>query len=184
MNKKIILAILALSFTTIFCTFQPGGQESPMPDVYTKVDGTLTAMALITNIPIPTVPVVSTISTLPATGGISGHLSYPSDFIPPLRVVAFDATNVLTYFYVDTVLNQFEYSIFGLPAGIYHIVSYKIGSKPLAGGYTRMVPCGLATGCEDHSFIDVVVIGGVISTNIDPGDWYAAAGAFPPMPNP
>ena len=47
-----------------------------------------------------------------------------------------------------------------------------------------MVPCGLADGCNDHSFIDVTLTAGQTTTDIDPGDWYADAGTFPLMPNP
>jgi hypothetical protein len=61
--------------------------------------------------------------TAPATGGISGQLSYPSDFIPPLQVVAFIATNASVYYYVDTPQNQSSYTITMLPAGMYQFVS-------------------------------------------------------------
>jgi len=175
MNKRIIFALLALSLTTMFCTFQPGGQESPTPDVNAMVNATLTAMAFVTDTPIPTVP---------PTGSISGHLSYPSDFLPPMRVVAFDAANYSIYFYVDTVQSQSDYTITGLPAGVYHIVSYRFDSDMLAGGYTQSVPCGLQYGCNDHSFINVTATAGQTTTDINPGDWYAGAGAFPPRPTP
>ena len=145
MNKKIIFAILVLSLTTIFCTLQPGGQTNPTPDVNSMVNATLTALAHVSVTAAPTVPAV------PATGSISGHLSYPSDFIPPLRVVAFDASNTGIYYYVDTVTNQGVYTIYDLPVGVYHVVSYRIDSTTLAGGYTQMVPCGLQNGCSDNS---------------------------------
>jgi hypothetical protein len=181
MNKKIIFALLVLSLTTIFCSFQPDGQVNPTSDVNDMVNATLTAMTFVTVTPIPTVPPVPTV---PATGSISGHLSYPSDFLPPMRVVAFEAANIQNYSYVDTLQDQPEYTIPGLPAGVYHVVSYRIDSAILAGGYTQMVPCGLKVGCDDHSFIDVTVTSGQTTTGIDPGDWYADAGTFPPMPNP
>jgi hypothetical protein len=181
MNKRIIFALLALSLTTLFCSFQPGGQASPTPDVNAMVNATLTAMAFVTNTPNP--PPTPT-HTVPATGSISGHLSYPSDFLPPMRVVAFDAANYLNYSYVDTLQEQSDYTIPGLPAGVYHVVSYRVDSSTLAGGYTQMVPCGLASGCNDHSFIDVTVTAGQTTTDINPGNWYADAGTFPPMPNP
>lgn len=189
MNKRIIFALLAFSLTTMFCTFQPDGQESPTPDVNAMVNATLTAMAFATELPIPSVAepiptVPAPVPTVPATGSISGHLSYPSDFIPPLRVVAFDAANYSNYYYVDTPQNQFDYIIPGLPAGMYNVVSYKVGPDTLSGGYTQMVSCGLAYGCNDHSFIDVTVTAGSTTTDINPGDWYADAGTFPPMPNP
>ena len=50
MNKRIIFALLAFSFTTMFCTFQPDGQESPTPDVNAMVNATLTAMAFATEL--------------------------------------------------------------------------------------------------------------------------------------
>ena len=182
MNKKTIFVVVLLSLTTIFCAYQPGGQVSPTPDVNGMVNATLTAMAYATKIPLATV--AEPIATVPATGSISGHLSYPSDFIPPLRVVAFNAANYSIYYFIDTPQNQFEYILPDLPSGVYHIVSYNIGSDMLAGGYTQMVPCGLAYGCNDHSFIDVTVTAGLTTTDIDPGDWYADAGTFPSMPNP
>lgn len=182
MNTKIILAFLIIISTTIFCPLLSNGQGTPTPNVNGMVNATLTAMASVPNSSIPTVP--TALPPVPATGTISGKLSYPSDFIPPLRVVAFDAANTSIYYYVDTVLNQFEYTISDLPAGVYHVVSYKIGSTTLAGGYTQMVPCGLAYGCNDHTLINVTVTSGNTTTGINPGDWYANVSSFPPMPNP
>jgi hypothetical protein len=84
-EQEYFLALLALSLTTIFCTLQPRGQESSTPDVNAMVNATLTAMAFATDQPILIVP--APIPTVPVTGSISGHLSYPSDFLPPMRVV-------------------------------------------------------------------------------------------------
>ena len=134
--------------------------------------------------------------TVPATGRIAGKLSYPSEFIPPLRVVAFSLTDGRAY-YVDTAMNQLEYSL-EVPVGTYYVVSYlhvgtpgqtgqvdsyTLGGGPFAGGYTAMVPCGLSVDCEDHSLLPVTVIGGDTVT-ADPGDWYAPEGTFPSMPGP
>jgi hypothetical protein len=148
------------------------------------VNVTSTSLANVIAPSVPTIPPNPTDTSAPATGGISGHLSYPSDFIPPLQVVAFDATNASVYYYVDTPQNQSSYTITGLPAGKYHVVSYWTDSPSFAGGYTKMVPSGLAYGCNDHSFIDVTVTAGLTTTGIDPGNWYAEAGTFPPMPTP
>ena len=132
----------------------------------------------------------------PSTGTITGRLSYPSEYIPPLRVAAFSLTDGKAYF-VHTATNQQEYSL-EVPAGTYYVVaylhegtpgstgqvdSYALDGGPFAGGYTQMVPCGLAVGCEDHSLLPVVVVAGETVT-ADPMDWYAPEGTFPPMPNP
>ena len=114
-------------------------------------------------------------------GSISGKLAYPSEGIPPLRVVAFNLQTGLFYF-VDTVTNQSTYVIDGLPTGVYHVVAYAGGS--LSGGYTQAVPCGLSASCTDHSLIDITVNPGQQVVGVDPGDWYAPQGAFPPNPAP
>jgi len=128
------------------------------------------------NTPIPTLTVTPT----PAPGSISGRLSYPSDFIPALRVVAFEVGGY-NYRFVDTQQNDNSYRINGLRPGLYHVVAYTMDGN-LAGGYTQAVPCGLAAGCNDQSLIDVTVEAGKDVPSINPGDWYAPDGAFPPMP--
>lgn len=129
-------------------------------------------------------------------GTITGKLSYPSEFLPPIRVVLFSLTNGKAYF-VDTAKGQGEFSI-DVPAGTYYLVSYPyegiagntgqmdsytLGGGSFAGGYTQMVPWGLAYGCDDHTLLPITVTEGQTIT-ADPGDWYAPEGTFPPMPNP
>lgn len=144
----------------------------------------------------PPTPTLEPATAIPLFGTLTGKLSYPSEFIPPMRVVAFSLTDGNAYF-VDTAMNQREYSL-DLPAGSYYVVSYphegspgttgqadsySLGGGPFAGGYTQMVPCGLAVGCDDHTLLPVPVTAGQTIT-ADPGDWYAPEGTFPPMPNP
>lgn len=129
--------------------------------------------------PTPTALTV-TVTATPEPGSISGMLSYPSSFIPPLRVVAFQV-NSFYYRYVDTMQNQSTYQIAGLAPGMYHVVAY-IMDGSYAGGYTQMVPCGLQASCTDHSLIDVEVKSGQDTPNVNPGDWYALDGTFPPKP--
>jgi len=92
MNKKIFMALLALSLASIFCTTQPATNPPATVDVNASVNATLTVMAQQTE------------AAMPQTGAISGHLSYPSEFIPPMRVVAFDAADLTVYYFVDTAL--------------------------------------------------------------------------------
>jgi hypothetical protein len=140
-------------------------------------------------------PATVTFTPEPSTGTVTGKLSYPSEFIPAMRVVLFSLTDGNAYF-VDTAKGQGEYSI-EVPAGSYYVVSYphegvagntgradsySIGGGPFAGGYTQMVPCGLSVGCDDHTLLQVDVAAGQ-TVQADPGDWYAPEGTFPPMPN-
>ena len=165
------------------------GTDAPAtdtPDVNVIVEQTfaaMTAQAILT--PSPALDAATrtpaiTITPTPVPGSVSGALSYPSEFIPPLRVVAFNV-NGLNYRYVDTMQDQATYQITGLAPGVYHVVAY-IMDGSYAGGYTFAVPCGLSVDCADHSLIDVIVEAGKDTPDINPADWYAPEGTFPPMP--
>lgn len=127
---------------------------------------------------------------LGGTGSISGNLSYPSDFIPAMRVVAMRIENdqpTGEYVSIDTGRNTQTYSISGLASGGYWVVAYPIediGQSPsLAGGYTQAVVCGLDVNCTDHSLILVEVKDGDNTPGINPGDWNAPAGTLPKDPS-
>ncbi len=110
------------------------------------------------------------------TGSIAGGLGYPSEYIPPLRVVAFDVYSQ-NYYYVETLLNQDTYEITDLPAGTYHVLAYVRDEGPgISAGYSYAVPCGLTVECSDHNLIDVMVYPGEVTENIDPIDYYAQPG--------
>jgi hypothetical protein len=144
----------------------------------------------------PNAQATPTSTSEPLQATITGKLSYPSEFLPPMRVVLFSVTNGKAYF-VDTAKGQGQFSL-NVPAGTYYLVSYPyegtagntgqvdsytLDGGPFAGGYTQMVPCGLASGCDDHTLLPITVTEGQTVT-ADPGDWYAPEGTFPPMPNP
>ena len=132
--------------------------------------------------PTPTQKATSTSEPSPGLGDISGRLSYPSEGIPPLRVIAFSLAED-TYYFIDTDLNQTAYRIRDIPAGDYHVVAYVIDDDSgFAGGYSQAVLCGLGAGCDDHRLVLVRVKAGQETADIDPGDWYAPSGAFPPGP--
>ncbi len=115
-----------------------------------------------------------------ATGSISGALSYPSEGIPPLTVVAFQEGSEI-WFAVDSEQNQTSYQIDDLPVGQYTVVAY-VSDANYGGGYTQAVPCGLSADCSDHSLIVVEVSAGQITDAVDAGDWYAGEDAFPANP--
>ena len=111
---------------------------------------------------------------------ITGHLSYPSEGIPPLKVVAFDVITQAPVASVETEAGQSTYSL-SVPGGIYYVVAYTLDGQ-LAGGYTVAVQCGLSVECTDHTLLPVPTANGMAAGDIDPADWYAPAGAFPPAP--
>jgi len=106
------------------------------------------------------------------TGSISGDLAYPSEYIPPQRVVAFDI-NSASYYYVDTQRNQGAYEITDLPPGTYHVMAYVLEQGPeISAGYSYAVTCGLTVECDDHRLIDVLVYPGEVTEDVDPIDFY------------
>ena len=138
-------------------------------------------------------PLTATEEIPPAAlpGGISGELSYPSEFIPSLRVVAFRLENGQPngeFTFVVTSENQEAYQIDGLEPGQFWVVAYTIPAgedtpQGLAAGYSQAVHCGLSVECTDHSLIAVEIQSDLLTGGIDPSDWYAPEGAFPEDPN-
>lgn len=166
-------------------TFVPVTYTPSVDEIVAQTFAAMTANAplpatLEADSPTATLIPALTVTATPAPGSISGKLSYPSSFIPPLRVIAFRVDGEY-YRYVDTLQNQSAYQITGLAPGLYRVVAYTLDGA-LAGGYTQMVPCGLSVNCADHSLIEVEVKAGQDTPNVDPADWYAPEGSFPPMP--
>lgn len=118
-------------------------------------------------------------------GAIEGKISYPSDFIPPLRIYAIEVAAPGRYRVVSTEQTQQIYRLAGLPPGDYRVfaLSYTQGSTSAFGaGYTKAVPCGLGTACTDHTPLVVQVKAATVSDKIDMTDWYAPPGTFPAVP--
>jgi hypothetical protein len=118
------------------------------------------------------------------SGTIQGGLGYPSEYIPPMRVVAFDTTSQ-DYYYVDTQRNQNAYEMTGIPPGTYQVVAFVREEGPdLAGGYSHFVTCGMHVDCEDHNLIDVIVYAGEVTQGVDPVDFYIQPAAVGWPENP
>jgi len=113
-------------------------------------------------------------------GMISGTLSYPSEFIPPLRVVAFNLTTG-RFYWVDTQRNQVTYQISNLTPGTYHVVAY-FRDAGSAAGYSIARYCDLNSSCDDHALIPIEINVNSYINDIDPVDWYAPIGSFPSDP--
>lgn len=123
---------------------------------------------------------VSTEKQPPATGVLSGQLIYPSEFLPPQRVVAFDVTDPMVNYSIE-VTSVATYSL-EVPVGTYVVLAYLIdpvslGATPgLSAAYSKAVLCGLAYGCDDHGLVPVSVEAGETVSGIDPTDWYLPPG--------
>ena len=124
---------------------------------------------------LPPTETLAPTATVQATGSVSGRLGYPSEMVPPLRVVAF---NTLTgeYYWQNTVLNQTGYRFEALPVGTYHVLAYLIDNptRTFYAGYSNFVTCGYQQSCTDHTLVTVEVKAGMETSNVDPNDWYGA----------
>lgn len=193
------IAVIGLGLSAA-CTFMPA-PVPPTEELARMVEATLEAQGI--SLPptspseakAPTLEPVAPTSVVPSPtpvvlvpGSIAGSLSYPGSVIPPMRVVAFRAEDG-PHFAVEVPQGSSTYVIADIPPGIYHVVAYVAPSAPegmpvgLAAGYSHAVACGLRFGCDDHSLLAVVVGSGEAVAGIDPQDWYAPEGTFPPMPD-
>jgi hypothetical protein len=139
-------------------------------------------------------------------GAITGPLGFPSEYVPPLRIVAFNL-DTKECFWVDTEGDE-SYRINRVSPGRYQVMAYDIeqfSTKELKGlhrgkhegaGYTEAIECGWrqfgARGrpkstaeerCEDHSLITFDVLPGATKDDISPNDWADLDGViFPADP--
>jgi hypothetical protein len=91
------------------------------------------------------------------------------------------------FFTVRTITNQGTYSIQGVEPGNYHLFALPAGGfgtppQHFMGAYTKAVACGLASGCNDHTPVQVTVAASRATTGIAVTDFYAEANAYPLVP--
>ncbi|MCC7118792.1 MAG: hypothetical protein IT310_09725 [Anaerolineales bacterium] len=187
---KKFLCLLVLVGVSLACAGGPPATEQPA-DLDAVVQATfaaLTAQAatVATAEPLATAtqpaeqPATSeSVPTTEPLGSIAGTLSYPSEQIPPLMIVAYGEDGY--YNYILTMAGEGVYQMDNLPVGTYQVVAYTMDGE-LSAGYSQAVPCGLSVDCPDHSLISVTVTADEVTQNINPQDWYAPEGSFPPMP--
>lgn len=185
--------IVTLVAATLACNFSTEDPEAIKSLERTKVAIELTQTAIAQPAPLikvttPTAaasanPTAPTVAAPAANGSISGKLSYPGSYIPPMSVCALSKEDLKKSYCILTVLNQQNYTIKDVPPGVYYVLAYYTvpdGDRP--GAWSQMVPCGLSVNCTDHSLIAVTVKAGEAVTGIDPNDWYAPINTFPPKP--
>jgi len=188
---QIIMLSLTLAGTSIMCSiFSTSQTPTPEPEKHkaTIASLQLTVAAIerssVTSTPEPTKGQPFPTMVKPPSGSITGSISYPSEGIPNMRVVAVNIKTGETF--STDVIDDNTYTLRDIPVGTYHVMAYledKSNAASAQGaGYSNAVPCGLKVNCTDHNLIDVEVEEGVIASDINPGDWYAPAGTFPPDP--
>jgi hypothetical protein len=195
LRTGLLIAILGLVSLSCLSETDSGQQAT---QVAQQVEATVNAQHLAqtagqTETPPPPLPTITIVPDEPTSiipGSISGFLSYPSEFIPALTVVAYRIENGKpngVWFSFYTMEGDSTYQIDNIPPGKYWVVAYLMpdavsGIPGNAAGYTEASLCGYVLGCAESLLLEVEVISGEITSDIDPGDWYAPEGSFPGNP--
>jgi hypothetical protein len=185
MKIKFMLIALLLSLLAACSGSAPESSLSDQDAINTIVAATLqangTAQAAEADVAEEEAPIVEDAAPVASTGSIAGSLSFPSEVIPALTVVAYQQGSQ-NWFAARTVEHQGDFQIDNVPPGQYTVVAYAFDAD-FGGGYSQAVPCGLSVDCNDHSLITVEVTAGQTTSDVDPTDWYAPEGTFPSNPN-
>lgn len=205
-HKLVLLIILSFTLLVITACNAVGSALTPTPDATrtneimqatvdmlqstisaAEANGKATADAWMTQVAATGQPLQPPAQQVPTeellAGSISGQLSYPSESIPPLRLVLWNVEDG-TFLTLEVPQDTSDYRWEEIPAGHYQLVAYLRDADPgaIAGGYSKAVPCGLSVDCTDHSLIVFEVRTGEETSGINPGDWYAPPGTFPEDP--
>jgi hypothetical protein len=109
----------------------------------------------------------------PATGTITGKLSFPSDYLPQdLEVCAEDVSSGAVTCASERMDDRYALT---LPAGRYTVWAQTGDLPEIRAFYSHAVPCGLRAECADHAPIVIELAPGATLSEIDPGDWYAGS---------
>lgn len=119
----------------------------------------------------------------PALARLSGRVSYPSEYLPPMRVCALASDDPGTAHCEVTAENQAHYAL-SVPAGEWLLLAWPqdAGTAGDPGLLSRASEC-LGTGgmdCSDHALQPVRVGAGEQREGLDINDWYYDPGEFPP----
>ena len=195
----VLVAALIVGFGLRDRNSQVASPPSPLPTTSTPVPASSPPA---TPSPNPTSSPAPTPSPSPVGGAITGRLSYPSDFIPPVTVYAIGADDQRIWFSVEfpgygnpprpTAQPGTEpgtYTLPGVAPGRYQVVAYRNdGQKPDPGLHTREAQCLRRTPsgpCPDQSPIAVTVTAGQTTREIDIVTWWPGSGLMaPPPPRP
>lgn len=130
--------------------------------VRTKILATTTLLAALLATPV---------ASQTPSGRIEGSLSYPSSYIPALKVCAKNIKNN-SQRCIQTQKNQKQYRIEVQPGTYQVFATVTIAGQKDTAYYSKAVICGLRYGCNDHTPISVTVRSGQVVKGINPQDWY------------
>jgi hypothetical protein len=115
-------------------------------------------------------------AAVPETGSIAGTPTYPSEFIPPLRIYAISVDDDISFYAVATEIDQERFLIQGIRPGRYVVVAYpeaEVLSEWVGGWASR------------DELVLVTVTAGVTAADVIVNEWVVQPVAgFPLEPTP
>jgi hypothetical protein len=118
----------------------------------------------------PQPTLTQTSSPTPLAFNLTGKICFPAETIPPMTVF-FEETNTATLLEMPVLADQSDYEI-KLNPGNYIAYAW-LPDFSRGGLYSRAVPCGLGTDCDDHTVLPFTVTETEILEGIDVCDWFA-----------
>lgn len=120
---------------------------------------------------------------VPSGAHLSGRVSYPSEYLPPMRVCALAAADPGRAYCMQTAANRPHYELH-VPAGDWWLLAWPqdTGSTGDPGLLSAASDCLGAGGidCDEHQLLAVTVSDGERREALDINDWYYDPRAFPP----
>lgn len=189
-----IAVFLALIVLLSACNASGPGDDDQQDQPATRVAATLTAgvppetaTQPPTKTATPTIPPTRTLTptstpsptntstptpTIPANN-LTGSICFPGDDIPEMTIYL-ESAEKETVVELPVAAGQTNYQV-NLPPGSYIAYAW-LKDFSLGGLYSRAVPCGLKSGCDDHTLLSFTVVRTEVTEGIDICDW--SAGPF------
>ncbi len=120
-------------------------------------------------------------------GLLSGQVTYPSEYVPPMRVCAVDAADPGRGYCVATAQDAPQFQL-AVPPGRWWLLAWPqdTGTDAGPGRHSAASACLAAAqaGCDDHALRAVEVAAGEHRDALWINDWYADPHADPPPMEP
>ena len=119
----------------------------------------------------------------PGLARLAGRVSYPSEYLPVMRVCAIAAADPGLGHCRLTAENQPHFEI-AVPAGDWWLLAWPqdtgtAGDPGLLSAASDCLGSG-GVGCDDHALLAVTVAAGEVREGLDINDWYYDPQATPP----
>lgn len=119
----------------------------------------------------------------PAAARLVGRVSYPSEYLPVMRVCALSAADPGLGHCRMTAENQPHFDL-PVPPGDWWLLAWPqdtgtAGEPGLLSAASECLGTG-GVGCEDHALLAITVAAGEVREGLDINDWYYDPQATPP----